>query len=114
MNYGYDTVVHRRRYIRDMTTKIKAELAVNDRDFIIDLIDYALSIELSRTLKTAEPTQDGFVEVLLGEYDLEELIGNLCGEANHNKNQHVSQRASDVADLLECYETQLKRKTIPS
>ena len=87
-----------------MSKSIKVELYIDERDFIIDLIDYALSSTLISKLKKAKPNKNGFLIMSLGRYDLEELIGNLSLEANHNEKRAIQDTACDLAERLETYE----------
>jgi hypothetical protein len=92
-----------------MTQTIKIKLYADERDFIIDVIKYALLDELLSKLKNAKPDRDNMVTIALDSYDLEQLIGNLSLEANHNKKRLIQEIACDLADKLESYEFTLKQ-----
>jgi hypothetical protein len=94
---------------KNMTKIINVELNANERDFIIDLIEYALLDDLIRKLKRAKPNKENIINVRLDGYDLEQLIGNLSLEANHNKKRSIQESACEIAEMLESYELQLKR-----
>ena len=88
---------------------IMIELDTQDRDFIIELIDHAISNDLSERLKFAEQNEEGFLDVELSEFDFEDIIGNLALEADHNEDHMISLQAVQLVDTLEVYERQLKR-----
>lgn len=46
---------------------------------------------------------------VLDAYELEQLIGNLSLEANHNKKRSIQEFACEMAEKFESYEFQLKR-----
>lgn len=94
---------------KNMTKTVKVEMYADERDFIIGLIEYALLDDLINKLKRAKPNKENIINIRLGDYDLEQLIGNLSLEANHNKKRLVQERACEVAEMLETYELQLKR-----
>ena len=81
------------------------ELDSDDRDFIMDHIEYALSEELIKKLETAQINQQfGTITCVVNKYELDDMIGNLCLESNHNEKRAIQERASDIADILESYE----------
>ncbi len=92
-----------------MSKTITIELYTDERDFIIDVIEYALHDKLLSKLKKARSDQDNFVRFSVDIYDLELLIGNLSLEANHNKKRSVQDNACEIAERLEVYESALKR-----
>lgn len=92
-----------------MAKTVKVELYPDERDFIIDLLEYALLEDLMDKLKKSKPNVNGFLTVSLGDYDLEQLIGNLSLEANHNENRSIQDAACELAEQLETYEFQLRR-----
>ena len=92
-----------------MTKTLKVEMYADERDFIVDLIEYALLDDLINKLKQAKPTKENIINIRLDGYDLEQLIGNLSLEANHNKKRSVQELACEMAEKLELYEFQLKR-----
>lgn len=92
-----------------MAKTVKVEMYSDERDFIIDLIEYALLDNLINKLKRAKPNKENIINIHLNDYDLEQLIGNLSLEANHNKKRSIQERACEVAEILETYEFQLKR-----
>lgn len=91
-----------------MSKTVKVELYADERNFIIDIIGYALLDDLVKKLKKAKPNKDNFITVPLDSFDLEQLIGNLSLEANHNENRLIQERACELAETLESYELRLK------
>ncbi len=67
-----------------MSKSIKVELYIDERDFIIDLIDYGLSSTLISKLK----------------------------KANHNKKRSIQDAACDLAERLETYEFELREDAV--
>lgn len=92
-----------------MTNTVKVEMYADQRDFIVDLIEYALLDDLINKLRRAKPNKENIINIRLDDYDLEQLIGNLSLEANHNKRRSIQERACEVAEMLETYEFQLRR-----
>lgn len=92
-----------------MVKTINVELYIDERDFVIDLLEYALLDNLLKKLKRAKPNRENIINVPLDSYDLEQLIGNLSLEANHNKTRLIQESACELAEKLELYESQLKR-----
>jgi hypothetical protein len=94
-----------------MTKTIGVEFYPDERDFIIELIEYALLDKLSKKIRRAKPNKENIVKIRLDRYDLDQLIGNLSLEANHNKKRSIQELAGEMADKLESYEFQLKEET---
>lgn len=92
-----------------MLKTINVELYTDERDFIVKHLEYALLEGLLNKLKRAKPNRDNIINIRLDDYDLEQLIGNLSLEANHNKKRSIQELACDMAEKLESYEFQLKR-----
>jgi hypothetical protein len=82
-----------------MAKTINIELYTVERDFIVDLIEYALLDELLNKLKRAKPDKENIINICLDEYDLEQLIGNLSLEANHNKKRSIQENLIYVTPL---------------
>jgi len=93
-----------------MSKTIQVEFYTDERDFIIDTIYYALLDDLLNKLKNAIPNKQGILSVSLDSFDLEQLIGNLSLEANHNKKRAVQDMACEIAERLESYEQQFNLK----
>ena len=91
-----------------MAKIINVELYTNERDFIVEHIAYALLDNLLNKLKRGKPNRENIINVRLDHYDLEQLIGNLSLEANHNKKRLTQEFAYELAERLESYEFQLK------
>mgnify|MGYP003611568285 CR=1 FL=1 len=97
-----------------MAKTISVELYVEERDFIIELIKYALSDELLKKIRQAKPNKENIIKICLDRYDLEDLIGNLSLEANHNKKRSTQELACEMAEKLESYEFLLKKEPMHS
>ncbi len=96
-----------------MAKTINIELYADERDFIVECLEYALLDDLLIKLKQSKPNKESIINVRLGDYDLEQLIGNLSLEANHNKKRSIQELAYEIAEKLESYEFQLKRVGAP-
>ena len=92
-----------------MAKTVKIELYTEERNFIIELLEYALLDGLINKLKKAKSNKNNFVTVSLDDFDLEQLIGNLSLEANHNKKRSIQDAAYKLAERFEAYEFQLRR-----
>jgi hypothetical protein len=92
-----------------MAETIHVELYTDERDFIVELLEYALLDDLLNKLKRAKPNRENIINISLGDFDLEQLIGNLSLEANHNKKRSIQELAYELAEKLASYEFQLKR-----
>jgi len=95
-----------------MSNSITVEFFDDERNFILDLIAYTLQDDVLDKFKNAKPNKKGILKISLGLYDIEDLIGNLSFEANHNEKPSIQKKACDVADMLEIYELQLKKETV--
>ena len=91
-----------------MLKTIDVELHVDERDFIVELIYYAMQDDLLAKLKKSKPNKEGIISLTLDEFDLETLIGNLSLEANHNTKRAIQDGACEMAEMLESYESCLK------
>ena len=87
-----------------MSNSVDVELYTDERDFILGLIEYGLSDELFNKLKNAKPDAENLLSIRLSSYDLEQLIGYLSLEANHNKKRSIQETADEIAEKLELYE----------
>lgn len=70
-----------------MAKTFNVELYTHERDFTVELLEYALWDDLLYKLRQAKPNRKNIINICLDDYDLKQLIGNLSSEANHNKNQ---------------------------
>jgi hypothetical protein len=59
--------------------------------------------ELLSKLKYAKPNAENILTVRLDQYDLDQLIGNLSLEANHNKKRSIQEASDEIAEKLESY-----------
>ena len=83
------------------------ELAVYHQKFIIDLFrGYRLVAEIIKKLSqssTMHPDNDEYIECEVGRDSLEDLVGELSYEANHNRSKIISEQACEAAESLELY-----------
>lgn len=87
-----------------MTVKdIDIELYEEDRDFIVDLIWYALPDDLLVTLENTQSNEAGVVHLVIDEYGLSVIIDSLNLEANHHQKRSTQERACEIAEKLERY-----------
>jgi hypothetical protein len=95
--------------MKNMTKTVNVELHIDEINFIVELLEYVLLDDLLHKLKRVKPNNHNFVNICLDDYDLEQLIGNLSLEANHNKKRSIQEFACELAERLELYEFRLKR-----
>jgi len=80
------------------------ELSVDEKEFIIKLLQHT---SVQRTLdhlqssSTIHPDHKDFIECELTINELEDLVGELSYEANHNRKKSIAMQACDIADSLE-------------
>jgi hypothetical protein len=78
---------------------MKIELSLYDKDFVISLLHYT---HVKRVLdkltlsSTTHPDNADYIERELTLHELEDLVGELSYEANHNRKKRVAQ-ACDIA-----------------
>lgn len=82
---------------------MQVELYKEDISFIADVLRWAPLKPIMRKLEenTLSPECDEFVYCELTKEELDELVGYLSLEANHNKKRKVTDRTCDIADYLE-------------
>jgi hypothetical protein len=90
---------------KNMSKMVNVELYLDERDFIIDLLEYALLDELLNKLKKAKPDAENMLLISFDSYDLEQLIGNLSMECNHNKKRSIQEAAYEIAERVESYQS---------
>ncbi len=91
----------------DMKT-VDVTLLEDERDFIVELIHYALSDELLEKLQAAIPDSEGQLSVPMTLGDFEELISNLSLEANNHEVDEIKEKAFALTEILEPFEFRLK------
>lgn len=84
---------------------MRVELSVYDQQFIIDLFKKSrfLKAIINKLAQTSieHPDSDEYLECELTKYELQELVGELSYEANHNQSKRISEQACEAADSLE-------------
>lgn len=58
--------------------------------------EYALLDDLNNKLKQPKPNKENIINIRLDGFDLEQLIGNLSLEANHNKKRTIQELACET------------------
>jgi hypothetical protein len=79
------------------------ELYKSDPKFIIDLLHRTHLMRIIPNLQNAteHPECDEFVLCELDMDGVQELVGQLSFETNHNSEKNVRERACDIADSIE-------------
>lgn len=84
--------------------RIKIESYAYEKEFVINLLQNTSVQRILDHLKSSSTVHfenEDFIECELTIGELEELIGELSYEANHNRKKLVVQQACDIADGLE-------------
>ncbi len=84
--------------------EIIIELTCFERDFILNEFKWSLDEDLINQLQKARSNKNQFIRCKVKAYQLQEMIGNLSLEANHNKNRQKQETAYYIAELLESYQ----------
>jgi len=81
------------------------ELSSYHQEFIINLFKnnglLSSVIKKLSLLSTVHPECDEYIECKVTLDELEELVGELSFEANHNRSKKISEQACEAADSLE-------------
>ncbi len=83
---------------------MKIELSVYDKEFVVSLLKRTHVRSVLDKLKlssTVHPDNEDYLECELTHYELNELVGELSYEANHNRKKLVAEQACEIADSLE-------------
>lgn len=83
---------------------MKIELSVCDKEFIIALLQKTSVQRVLNKLEftsTSHPDNEDYIECELTMHELEDLVGELSYEANHNQKKRVATQACDIAECLE-------------
>lgn len=86
---------------------MKIELSTSEKDFVIGLLQQTTVQRVLDKLKsssTPHPDNREYIECELTISEVEDLIGELSYEANHNRKKQI---AADACDIAECLEGQL-------
>src|SRR5262249_18455377 len=84
--------------------KMKIELSVDEKEFVIKLLkntSVQRILDHLQSSSTTHPDSEDYIECELTIDELEDLIGELSYEANHNRKILVAEQACDIADGLE-------------
>ncbi len=83
--------------------KIEIEYHKDDVSFIADVMQWAPIDHIIKKLESGVISSecDEYMFCDLTEHELDELIGFLSNEANHNKKARVADRICEIADSLE-------------
>lgn len=79
-------------------------MSTDDKDFVIELLQETSVERIVDTLQsssTVHPDNEHYIECELTIRELEELVGELSYEANHNRKKRVANQACDIAESLE-------------
>jgi hypothetical protein len=98
--------------IAETIDTINVELYTVERDFIIELLDYALADDLIDKLQKAPPNKYGILTILLTEFDVQELIRNLRVEAHRHEERSAREDAHQLAETLEAYDFQRQKVNV--
>jgi len=80
------------------------ELSVDEKEFIIKLLQKTSVqriLDHLQSTSTVHPDHKDFIECELTINELEDLVGELSYEANHNRKKSTAMQAYDIADGLE-------------
>lgn len=79
------------------------ELYKADQEFLIDILHHSHLRGIIKNIQqaVAHPECNEFILCELKQNDVEELVGQLSFEANHNRSKRIAQWADDIADFLE-------------
>lgn len=83
---------------------MKIELYIHEKEFIIRLLrNTSVQRILDKLQKssTVHPDNEEFVECELTTSEVNELVGELSYEVNHNRKRHVAEQANEIAEALE-------------
>ncbi len=83
---------------------MRIELSAYDKEFVINLLQNTTVqkiLDHLQSTSTIHSENEDFIECELTINELEELIGELSYEANHNRKKLVAQQACDIAENLE-------------
>lgn len=82
---------------------MQVEYHRDDISFIADVMRWAPINNIIEKLKhgSISPECDEYMCCELTNNELNELVGYLCHEANHNKKKRVAERIGEIADSFE-------------
>lgn len=87
-----------------MNKKMNIELSSYKKDFVISLLQHShvrATLERLNLSSTVHPDNEDYIECELTIYEVEELIGELSYEANHNRKKRTAEMACEIAESLE-------------
>ena len=83
---------------------MKIELSVYEKEFVVSLLQKTSvqrMIDRLRLSSTMHSDHEDYIEFELSIHELEELVGELSYEANHNRKKQIAMLACEIADSLE-------------
>lgn len=83
---------------------MKIELSAYEKEFVIDLLQHTTAqrvLDKLESSSTPHPDNADYIECELTIPELEDLVGELSYEANHNRKKRVAAEACDIAECLE-------------
>lgn len=83
---------------------MKIELSAYEKEFVVSLLEHTSVRRILDKLKsssTVHPDNEDYIECEVTIRELEDLVGELSYEANHNRKKQVSSQACEIADSLE-------------
>ena len=84
---------------------MKIELSTWDKEFIVSLLKNTSvrkeTLDRLSLSSTVHPDNENYIECELPISELEDLVGELSYEANHNLKKRVAEQACDIAESLE-------------
>lgn len=83
---------------------MKIEISLYDQEFVVKLLNKSRLRSVINNLvatSTVHPDNEDYVECKIAMSALEDLVGELSYEANHNRSKIIAAQACDVAESLE-------------
>jgi hypothetical protein len=83
---------------------MKIELSVYEKDFVIGLLQQTTVqgvLDKLKSSSTPHPDNREYIQCELTVSEVEDLIGELSYEANHNRKKLIAAEACDIAECLE-------------
>ena len=83
---------------------MKIELSAYDKEFIIKILQNTSAqraVDHLQSASTMHAENENYIECELAIDEVEDLIGELSYETNHNRKKSIAQQACDIADSLE-------------
>jgi len=83
--------------------KMFIEISLEAKEFLMVWLPktYLKGLEKKFKHATVHPECDEYIECEFTRHEVEEMVGELSYEANHNRSKRVASLACDIADSLE-------------